>query len=84
MSIRMRKIGDRLIAICAARSVEMSGDIYLDDEQHHALAEKFSEDFGSEGWCSRPYDLVDAAMRAAEESNNTGRDEWDAVFANRS
>lgn len=80
MSIRLRRVNGRLIAICAARSVEKPGDVYLDDEQHHALTGKFSEDFASEGYNTQVLDREDAALRAQEESNNPARDWWDSVY----
>lgn len=81
MSIRLRRVDGHLIAICAARSIEKPGDVYLDDEAHHALAEKFSEDFASEGVCTRSVDPLDAYRRAVEESNNPARAWWDATYA---
>lgn len=61
MSIRLRKVNGILIALCAARSVEKDGDIYLDDNAHHALAEKFARDYNKEGRVVREPD-----SRAAE------------------
>lgn len=49
MAIRIRKIDGTVIAICAAISVEKEGDIYLDDNAHHALSTKFGLDWHSEG-----------------------------------
>lgn len=68
VSIRIRRVGRRLVAICAARSVERPGDVYLDDNQHHALAEKFRRDFDSEGLWPLSPDPADAAVAAIEES----------------
>jgi hypothetical protein len=39
--------GVGLVALCAARSVEKPGDIYLDDAAHAALVRKFRDDFAS-------------------------------------
>lgn len=49
MSIRIRKIKGILVALCAAKSRSKKSDIYLDDNAHHALYEKFKKDFESEG-----------------------------------
>ncbi len=49
VSIRIREIDGELVALCAAKSEEEVGDIYLDDNAHHALYEKFYKDFVSEG-----------------------------------
>ena len=81
MSIRIRVIDGVLVALCAARSVEKPGDIYLDDAAHHALSDKFAEDFGSEGHDTRSLYPEQAAIRAAEESNNPNRTWWDSVYA---
>lgn len=83
MAIRIRKVGSIMVALCAARSVEKPGDVYLDDEQHHALAEKFAEDFQSEGYNISPYYQNEAAVRAAEESNNPNRTWWDKQYASK-
>jgi len=49
MAIRIRKVGDITVALCAAETLPESGDVYLDDAAHHALTIKFVEDFESEG-----------------------------------
>ena len=74
MAIRIRRVDGAWVALCAARSVEKPGDVYLDDGLHYALAQKFWEDYGM------PYDAEDRARRAIEESNNPNRDEWDRVY----
>lgn len=67
MSIRLRTVSGVLVACCAARTVEKAGDVYLDDNQHHALAEKFAADFQSEGYNTHPYDTEATAIREREE-----------------
>ena len=49
MSIRIRKINDEIVALCAAESKPQDDDIYLDDTIDHALRLKFIEDYKSEG-----------------------------------
>ena len=81
MAIRLRRTDNKLVALCAAKSVEKPGDIYLDDGQHHALAEKFREDFTSEGAIGcRPCYPDETALRAQEESNNLAREWWDRTY----
>lgn len=53
MAIRIREVDGHTIAICAARSRAKAGDLYLDDNIHHALTTKFRLDFHSEGDMSR-------------------------------
>lgn len=82
MSIRLRTVNGIRVAVCAARSIEQSGDLYLDDADHHALTQKFTEDFVSEGFIVAN-DLVninDANIRLAEESNNPNREWWDKTY----
>lgn len=82
MSIRIRTVDGVMVALCAARSVEKPGDVYLDDAQHHALAEKFREDFTSEGALGcEPCYADESETRAREEANNPNRVWWDSVFA---
>lgn len=46
MAIRVRRMDDScLVALCAAKSDEKEGDIYLDDEVHYALSRKFWRDY---------------------------------------
>lgn len=54
MSIRVRWIKNEhgkkiMVARCAAKYKAMKDDMYLDDNVHSALYEKFKEDFKSEG-----------------------------------
>ena len=38
-----------MVARCAAKYKELPGDLYLDDNVHYALYEKFREDLTSDG-----------------------------------
>ena len=49
MAIRIRKVNGKTIVICAAESEAKEGDIYLDDNVHHALSTKFGLDWFDEG-----------------------------------
>lgn len=49
MAIRIRDVDGRTVALCAAKTLPESGDIYLDDGAHHALTIKFEDDFESMG-----------------------------------
>jgi len=49
MAIRLRNIKNTWVALCAAESREMAGDVYLDDSQDHALRIKFKKDYSDEG-----------------------------------
>jgi hypothetical protein len=80
MSIRIRTVDGVRVALCAARSMPKPGDVYLDDADHYALADKFAEDFGGEGYNTRSLCPDQAAVRAAEESNNPNRDWWDKEY----
>jgi hypothetical protein len=79
MAIRMRRVNGVLIALCAAKSIEKIDDLYLDDEQHHALATKFSIDFTSEGWGDIPFNEEERKAIDAEETDNPNRQIWDAI-----
>jgi len=50
MAIRIRKTKDGTVALCAAKSEHEDGDIYLDQDAHHALTIKFENDFRSMGF----------------------------------
>lgn len=49
MAIRVRKVGRKMVALCAAETESQEGDLYLDDTIHHALTEKFHNDFKKMG-----------------------------------
>lgn len=49
MAIRIRKVGGHVVALCAAKTEAKEGDIYLDDNAHHALSTKFACDWFDEG-----------------------------------
>ncbi|WP_119305214.1 hypothetical protein [Dongia deserti] len=52
MAIRLRTVNGVRIALCAAETDPMPGDVYLDDGDHYALAAKFSRDWAGQvaGW----------------------------------
>ena len=46
MAIRVRRLSDDcLVALCAAKSQPQNRDLYLNDEVHYALAQKFWRDY---------------------------------------
>jgi hypothetical protein len=49
MAIRLRRVEGVLVALCAAETDAVDGDVYLDDGQHYALAMKFRDDYGLGG-----------------------------------
>jgi hypothetical protein len=80
MAIRLRFIQGEWIAVCAARSVEKEGDIYLDDAHHYALAQKFARDWNGDVFRTFADDRLD--IISAEESNNSNREWWDKTYGN--
>ena len=47
MAIRVRTVDGVRIALCAAETDPMPGDVYLDDSDHYALSAKFARDWGN-------------------------------------
>lgn len=45
MSIRLRTVSGVRVALCANETDEETGDVYLDDGEHYALAAKFARDW---------------------------------------
>lgn len=45
MAIRIREVNGKIVALCAAKSEEQKGDVYLNDGQHEALGTKFKSDY---------------------------------------
>lgn len=44
MAIRLRTVSGLRVALCAAETDAMPGDVYIDDGDHYALAAKFCLD----------------------------------------
>lgn len=61
MAIRIRLIDGDYVAVCAAKTKAKEGDIYLNDEVHHALSTKFAVDFQSEGLITK--DVADDIIK---------------------
>jgi len=70
MAIRIRIVNSETIAVCAAKTEVKEGDVYLDDNQHHALAEKFLRDFDSENLLgpNPPFDKKIFTLMVIEEN----------------
>jgi hypothetical protein len=49
MAIRIRRINGITVALCAVETDKEEGDVYLDDNVHHALSTKFGLDWKREG-----------------------------------
>lgn len=61
MAVRLRTVDGVRVALCAAETDAQNGDIYLDDNDHYALAAKFRRDwFGQTN--DFPYPVEWAAM----------------------
>lgn len=72
MAIRLREVDGNRIALCAAKTGPLVGDVYLDDAAHHALTTKFALDFQSEGLVdSPPHDPELALLMRREEMGGT-------------
>jgi len=50
MSILIRNVDGKTLALCAAKNKREANDLYLDDAIHHALTKKFEEDFTKMGF----------------------------------
>jgi hypothetical protein len=74
MAIRIRIIDNKTVALCAAISEPKEGDIYLDDNIHHALSTKFLIDFDSEGIISKdPLLLIDEKLLELMKRDQGGK-----------
>lgn len=82
MAIRLRIVDGKWLAVCAACTVEKSGDVYINDGQHGALSDKFSRDFNDMHGCDLPFDPTCALLAEIEESNNPAREWWDKEYGN--
>lgn len=80
MAIRLRVVDGKRIVVCAACTVEKPGDVYLGDEWHGPLADKFSRDFNEMFTSGLSFDEDAARLVEAEESNNPAREWWDKTY----
>ena len=77
MAIRLRHIkGNTWIALCAARSKEKEGDLYIDDGQHDALSNKFLVDL-----CHSNYDEKTEQLIKQEEDPSLVK-WWEREYGN--
>jgi len=53
MAIRIRKVDRHVVALCAAETEAEFGDLYLDDNVHQALSEKFYADHVKMGFIKK-------------------------------
>ncbi len=76
MSIRLRKVKNICVALCAVESDQKKGDIYLDDNQHYALACKFAREHDVDWEDKKINRLMDSQkVRDAEEEDLKWRSE---------
>lgn len=61
MAIRIRRVNGITVALCAAKTSSVIGDIYLSDSIHHALSTKFGVDWVNEGHLKE--DLADEKIK---------------------
>lgn len=78
MAIRIRKVNGVTVALCAVEADEQEGDLYLDDNAHHALSAKFALDFNSEGLWPIPVDEFVALMMESQKVRDAKEelDKW--------
>ena len=63
MAVRIRQHKGHAVALCAAKTKAQKGDIYLNDDAHHALSVKFALDFESMGFMANPpVDIIDKKL----------------------
>lgn len=86
MAIRIRTVNGVTVALCAVESDEQEGDVYLDDDAHHALSTKFGLDFHSMGFMDNPHAdpvivevMITQKVRDAEEELRKWLDEQTAI-----
>ena len=69
MSIRIRVVDETTIALCANNTTPKLGDHYLDDNEHYALAAKFSRDWGNGPSYEEEWALMTAEGDAAHQKD---------------
>lgn len=78
MAIRLRKVGNLMVALCAFETDPEPGDLYLDDGHHYALSAKFAQDRQGQTITAK-YPLEWAAMETQKKRD--AREEYDKWHA---
>ena len=65
MAMRLRTINGVRVALCAAKSRSVQGDIYIDDGFHYAISQKYWRDYDE-------IDIVDKEHTRLVESIEDG------------
>ncbi len=65
MAIRLRTVNGVKVALCAAKSRPVMGDIYIDDGFHYAISQKYWRDYDE-------IDIVDTEHARLVESIEDG------------
>lgn len=79
MAIRIRTIAGIRVALCAAETDPVPGDVYLDDADHYALAAKFRLDWQDQPTIWPQYTEEWAAM--ATQKRRDAREEVEKWIA---
>ena len=66
MAIRLRVVNGERVALCAAKTTEEKGDIYLDDGWHYTISQKYWRDYDE-------IDIVPENLKLMEVLENEGR-----------
>ncbi len=45
MAMRLRTVNGVMVALCAAKTKDEEGDIYIDDGFHYAISQKYWRDY---------------------------------------
>lgn len=76
MAIRLRTVGNVRVALCAAETDPLPGDVYLDDGDHYAIVAKFAQDHQT----GTEYPAEWAAMAAQKMRDaRVELERWDAA-----
>jgi hypothetical protein len=83
MAIRIRNVDGLVVALCAVETDAKDGDIYLDDNMHHALSTKFALDWESEGLLVNPPVDKDLQLIMEDQQVRCAEDElWNWLKGN--
>ncbi|MER9769012.1 hypothetical protein NKJ09_23440 [Mesorhizobium sp. M0189] len=81
MAIRIRTVDSVRVALCAAETDAMAGDVYLDDNDHYALAAKFRLDWKPDTWPDYPVEWAAMATQKLRDAE-TEIAEWSDAISN--
>ncbi len=71
MAIRLRTVNGIHVALCAAKTSPIQGDIYIDDAFHYAISQKYWRDYDEIEIVDEEHNRLVASIEVNDEHHTT-------------